>query len=57
MKRSTLQFLNLADLACFVKSASFGYLLNTMNITLTGRFSKEIIQSAFRSKASLVEPA
>jgi len=37
MKKSTLEFKNLADIATFSKTLYQGYLLNTCNLTITSR--------------------
>lgn len=46
MQKQTLQFLTLEKLAAFAKCVSEGYLVNTNNLTLTGRFVPEQIQKA-----------
>ena len=46
MKRRTLQFNSLVDVAKFAKSVTAGYLINTNKFTLTGNFTEEEISNA-----------
>jgi hypothetical protein len=46
MDKRTLKFQCLIDLAKFSKLLSTGYLMNTNNYTLTGRFSDEEVALA-----------
>ena len=48
MDKSTLKFQSLIDLAKFSKLLSTGYLMNTNNFTLTGRFTDEDVALAER---------
>ncbi|HVF96467.1 MAG TPA: hypothetical protein VM871_04060 [Flavisolibacter sp.] len=46
MKKRTLLFPTLKDLARFSKATSGGYLMNTCNLTITGELSSQLIDSA-----------
>ena len=46
MEKQTLKFQCLIDMAMFSKIVSVGYLMNTNNFTLTGRFADKDIQLA-----------
>ena len=48
MEKRTLKFQCLVDMAKFSKLVSVGYLMNTNNFTLTGKFTKEDIDLALR---------
>ena len=56
MKKLTLQFLNLAELAAFSKYLSSGYLLNTNNLTITAVISdRMVILATEQFHATLIE--
>lgn len=56
MKKRTLKFNSIKDLASFAKTLSSGYLMNTNNLTLTGKFSEEEIQNSLNNyQAQLIE--
>lgn len=56
MEKRTLKFQCLINLAKFSKQVSTGYLMNTNNLTLTGRFSDEEIALAIsKFKAEQIE--
>ena len=56
MEKRTLKFQCLVDMARFSKVVSVGYLMNTNNFTLTGRFSDQDVQMAIQQyAASLIE--
>jgi hypothetical protein len=56
MKKRTLQFNSLVDVARFAKSVTAGYLINTNKFTLTGNFSEEEINNALgKYNAKLIE--
>lgn len=46
MEKRTLKFQSLIDMAKLSKLISTGYLMNTNNFTLTGKFSEEEIKLA-----------
>ncbi len=46
MEKRTLKFDNLVDLARFSKILATGYLMNTNNFTLTGKFSDSEVRTA-----------
>jgi hypothetical protein len=46
MEKRTLKFQCLVDMARFSKVVSVGYLMNTNNFTLTGRFTEGDIELA-----------
>lgn len=46
MEKRTLTFDCLINMALFAKQVSAGYLMNTNNFTLTGKFSNEDIELA-----------
>jgi hypothetical protein len=46
MQKQTLLFQSITDMAFFSKQLPGGYLLNTNNCTITGKFSEEEIQKA-----------
>lgn len=46
MEKKTLKFQSLGSLAGFSKLVSTGFIMNTNNFTLTGRFSDEEINTA-----------
>lgn len=46
MEKRTLKFDCLINMALFAKQVSTGYLMNTNNFTLTGKFSDEEIKMA-----------
>ena len=46
MEKQTLKFQCLIDMAMFSKQVSVGFLMNTNNFTLTGKFSEKDIQLA-----------
>ena len=46
MEKRTLKFDCLINMALFSKTLSVGYLMNTNNFTLTGKFSEEDIRAA-----------
>jgi hypothetical protein len=48
MKKRTLQFKNLIEVAHFSKLVTSGYLMNTNKFTLTGKFSDSEIELALR---------
>ena len=56
MEKRTLKFNCLIELATFSKSVSVGYLMNTNNFTLTGRFpDQEINRALMNHDATLIE--
>jgi hypothetical protein len=56
MEKRTLKFNCLIQLATFSKSISVGYLMNTNNYTLTGRFPEKEVQRALtHHNATLIE--
>jgi hypothetical protein len=56
MDKRTLKFQCLIDLAKFVKLLSTGYLMNTNNFTLTGRFSdEEVVLAEKKFNGQLIE--
>ena len=56
MEKLTLKFDCLINMAVFSRQVSAGYLMNTNNFTLTGKFSEEDINVAVREhRATLIE--
>ena len=56
MKKLTLQFSSLAELLAFSKQLNGGYLLNTVNLTITGVIPEMDVTSASEQyHAKLVE--
>jgi hypothetical protein len=56
MQKLTLKFLTLADMAKCAKLFTSGYLMNTNNFTLTGRFIRSEIELALDNfNASILE--
>ena len=56
MEKRTLKFQCLINMASFSKVVSVGYLMNTNNLTLTGKFSDADIELARRRyEAQLIE--
>jgi translation initiation factor 2 beta subunit (eIF-2beta)/eIF-5 len=56
MEKLTLKFDCLINMAMFSKVLSAGYLMNTNNFTLTGRFNDQQVQLALsKYEAMLVE--
>ena len=56
MDKRTLKFTCLIEMARFSKTVSVGFLLNTNNFTLTGRFSDSDVERAIRKHyATVVE--
>ena len=56
MEKRTLKFHSIKDLAAFARTLSSGYLMNTNNFTLTGKFTEEEIQSSINIyEAELIE--
>lgn len=56
MDKRTLKFQCLITMAKFSKSVETGYLMNTNNFTLTGKFTEEEIQAACQEfEARLIE--
>ncbi len=56
MEKQTLKFQCLIDMAMFSKIVSVGYLMNTNNFTLTGRFTDKDIQLASEKfRARIIE--
>jgi hypothetical protein len=56
MEKRTLKFQCLVDMARFSKVVSVGYLMNTNNFTLTGRFTESDIELAIQQySASVIE--
>ncbi|HEX6333958.1 MAG TPA: hypothetical protein VFZ78_07010 [Flavisolibacter sp.] len=56
MDKRTLKFQCLINMAMFSRQIRSGYLMNTNNLTLTGRFSDEEIQIAVtRFEAEVIE--
>ena len=56
MQKLTLKFLSLADMAKYAKLFTSGYLMNTNNFTLTGRFVRSEIEIALDNfNASVLE--
>lgn len=54
MEKRTLKFQCLLDMAKFSKAVSVGYLMNTNNFTLTGRFTDRDIELAIQQYAANV---
>ncbi|MGZ3838292.1 MAG: hypothetical protein ACXVMS_05110 [Flavisolibacter sp.] len=54
MEKRTLKFRNLIEMATFSKNLSVGYLMNTNNYTLTGRFSDADIEQALQKHQAMV---
>ena len=46
MEKLTLKFNSIIDLAKFTKAIETGYLMNTIKLTLTGRFTESDIELA-----------
>jgi hypothetical protein len=46
MRKQTLQFCSLLELAAFARQMNAGYVINTQSLTLTGMFSEADIQMA-----------
>jgi hypothetical protein len=58
MEKLTLKFDCLINMAMFSKALSAGYLMNTNNFTLTGKFNEKEVELALsRYEAMLVECA
>ena len=56
MEKRTLKFQCLINMAMFAKLLSSGYLMNTNNLTLTGKFTEDQLKLATsRYEASLIE--
>ena len=56
MEKRTLKFQCLVDMAKFSKLVSVGYLMNTNNFTLTGKFTQHDIDLALSQfRAELIE--
>lgn len=56
MEKRTLKFPTLIEMARFSKLVSVGYLMNTNNLTLTGKFSEADIDLALKKyQAALIE--
>ena len=56
MEKLTLKFDCLINMAMFSKSLSAGYLMNTNNFTLTGKFSDQEVDMALsKYEAMLIE--
>jgi hypothetical protein len=56
MEKRTLKFDCLINMAMFSKGLSVGYLMNTNNFTLTGRFNEKEIELALsKYDAMLIE--
>ena len=56
MEKRTLKFDCLINMAIFSKSLSAGYLMNTNNFTLTGKFDEQDIELALsRYDAMVIE--
>jgi len=53
MEKRTLKFDCLINLALFARSLGSGYLMNTSNFTLTGKFSEDDIQRAVETYNAL----
>ena len=55
MEKRTLKFSCLIDMARFSKTVSYGFLMNTNNFTLTGKFTDADVMLATRQYgASLI---
>ena len=54
MEKRTLKFDCLINMAMFSKMLSAGYLMNTNNFTLTGRFNEQEIQLALSKYEAMV---
>jgi len=54
MEKRTLKFTCLIEMAIFSKLVSVGYLLNTNNFTLTGRFTDSELKRAIRKHHATV---
>lgn len=46
MEKLTLKFRSLTEMALFARKVSSGYIMNTINFTLTGKFPSEQIELA-----------
>jgi hypothetical protein len=56
MEKLTLQFNSIIDLAKFIKAIDTGYLMNTIKLTVTGRFTESDIELASGAyKATVIE--
>ena len=56
MKKQTLQFLSLSELTLFSKTLPGGYLINTNNFTVTGKFHELQVNTAIELyHATLIE--
>jgi hypothetical protein len=56
MKKQTLKFDCLVTMAIFSKQVASGYLMNTTNCTLTGKFTEDDIDLALNKyNASVIE--
>ena len=56
MQKQTLKFNCLVNMAIFSKQVTSGYLMNTTNFTLTGRFTEDEIERAqSKYNAALIE--
>lgn len=56
MKKQTLKFNCLANMAIFSRQLITGYLMNTNNFTITGKFSEEEIDLAIKKyRAAVIE--
>jgi hypothetical protein len=56
MEKRTLKFTCLIEMAKFSKSVSVGYLMNTNNFTLTGKFSDADMELALhKHHAAVIE--
>jgi hypothetical protein len=56
MEKKTLKFQCLINMASFSRKLSTGYLMNTNNFTLTGKFTEEEVSEAMQTfNAELIE--
>ena len=46
MEKQTLRFASLTDLSAFVRQVTYGYLINTNNLTVTAKLPEEQVQLA-----------
>ncbi|HEY0356669.1 MAG TPA: hypothetical protein VGC29_10715 [Flavisolibacter sp.] len=54
MEKRTLKFHSLIDMAMYSRLISTGYLMNTNNFTLTGKFSDEDIKLALTQFKAII---
>lgn len=54
MEKRTLKFNSLLEMAKFSKIVSVGYLMNTNNCTLTGKFTDDDIAQALQKHHAII---